>query len=70
MIVTQRSRYPALSVVLHWVMALLIAGVYACILLRENFPKGSELRDGLKTWHFMLGLSVLVLAIIRIVVRL
>ena len=67
--ISQHSRYPALSIVLHWVMALLIAGVYACILLRENFPKGSDLRDGLKTWHFMLGLSVLVLAIIRIVVQ-
>jgi cytochrome b561 len=64
-----RQRYSSLSIALHWLMVLLIAGVYACILLRENYPKGSDLREGLKTWHFMLGLSVLLLVIVRIAVR-
>jgi cytochrome b561 len=50
-------------------MLLLIAAVYACIELRGNFPKGSDLREGLKTWHFMLGLSVFVLVVIRLGVR-
>jgi len=49
---------------------LLIVAVYACIELRGNFPKGSELRDALKTWHFMLGLSVLVLVAFRLIVHL
>lgn len=62
-----RQRYAPISIVLHWVMLLLIVSVYACILLREYFPKGSDLREGLKTWHFMLGLSVLALVIIRII---
>jgi cytochrome b561 len=64
------TRYGALSIALHWVMLLLIAAVYACIELRDNFPKGSVIREGLKTWHFMLGLSVLVLVLIRLVLRL
>ena len=64
------KRYPAISIFLHWAMLLLITAVYSCILLRENFPRGSELREGLKMWHFMLGLSVLALVIIRIVARL
>ena len=64
------TRYGALSIALHWVMLLLIAAVYACIELRGNFPKGSGIREGLKTWHFMLGLSVLVLVLVRLVVRL
>jgi cytochrome b561 len=51
-------------------MLLLITAVYSCILLRELFPRGSDLREGLKMWHFMLGLSVLALVIIRIVARL
>ena len=59
------GRYGALSIALHWLMLLLIAAVYACIELRGNFPKGSGMREGLKTWHFMLGLSVLVLVVIR-----
>lgn len=65
-----RQRYGPLSIALHWVMLLLVAAVYACMLLRENFPKGSDLREGLKTWHFMLGLTVLVLVLVRIIARL
>jgi cytochrome b561 len=63
------DRYGTLSIGLHWVMLLLLIAVYACIELRVFFPKGSDLRTALKTWHFMLGLSVLVLASIRLAVR-
>jgi cytochrome b561 len=63
-------RYGAVSIALHWLMLVLIAAVYACIELRGNFPKGSDMREGLKTWHFMLGLSVLVLALLRLLVSL
>ncbi len=51
-------------------MLVLIAAVYACMELRGYFPRGSALRNGLKTWHFMLGLSVLLLVIVRVVFRL
>jgi cytochrome b561 len=64
------ARYSRLSIILHWAMLLLITAVYTCILLREYYPKGSDLREGLKSWHFMLGLSVLVLVIVRIIARL
>jgi len=64
------DRYGMLSIGLHWFMLLLLVAVYACIELRELFPKGSELREGLKTWHFMLGLSVLLLAALRLAVHL
>jgi cytochrome b561 len=63
------SRYGSVSIGLHWLMLLLIAAVYACIELRGNFPKGSDIREGLKAWHFMLGLSVLVLVAIRAVLH-
>ena len=64
------EHYGALSIGLHWLMFLLIAVVYACIELREFFPKGSDPREALKAWHFMLGLVVLVLAALRLVVHL
>ena len=64
-----RQRYSFLSILLHWAMLILIVAVYACMELREFYPKGSDFREGLKTWHFMLGLSVLVLVFIRIVAR-
>jgi cytochrome b561 len=50
-------------------MLLLIVAVYACILLRENYPRGSDIREGLKTWHFMLGLSVFALVGVRATLR-
>lgn len=64
------SRYGSLTIALHWLTLLLIAGVYACIELKGNFPKGSETRELLKQWHFMLGLSVFLLVWLRLLVRL
>ncbi len=62
-------RYGSLSIGLHWLMLILIAVVYACIELKGNFPKGSETRELLKQWHFMLGLSVFALVWLRLLVR-
>lgn len=62
-------RYGSLSVSLHWLMLILLVAVYACMELRGYFPKGSDLRAALKVWHYMLGLSVLVLVAIRIYAR-
>lgn len=63
------DHYGKLSIGLHWLMLLLLAVVYASIELREVFPKGSDPREALKTWHSMLGLSVLVLVCLRLVVH-
>lgn len=60
------QHYGTLSIALHWLMFLLMAAVYATIELRELFPKGSDPRETLKSLHFMLGLSVLLLVTLRI----
>jgi superoxide oxidase len=64
------THYNSLSIALHWLMVLLLIAVYACIELRVFFDKGTVTRDAFKMWHFMLGLSVLGIACIRLVVRL
>lgn len=64
------NRYGPISIGMHWLMFLLIVAVYACIELREFFPKGSDPREAFKTWHFMLGLSVFVLVWLRLGLRL
>jgi superoxide oxidase len=64
------ARYGSLSVALHWLMLVLIVAVFACIELREIYPKGSDPREALKSWHFMLGLLVFVLIWLRIAVHL
>jgi superoxide oxidase len=42
------SHFAAVTIGLHWLMLLLIAAVYACIELREIYPKGSDPREALK----------------------
>ena len=64
------SRYGWLSVSLHWVMLALLIMVFASMELREFFPKGSATREAMKTWHYMLGLSVLALATGRLALHL
>ncbi|WP_025917264.1 cytochrome b [Herminiimonas sp. CN] len=64
------GRYGTLPIGLHWLMLFLLAAVYASMELRGIFPKGSALRDGMKMWHYMLGLSVFTLVWIRLAARL
>jgi cytochrome b561 len=54
---------------LHWLMLLLIVAVYACIELRVLYPRGSDIREALKTWHFMLGLAIFALVWLRLLAR-
>ncbi|MDR2852334.1 MAG: cytochrome b [Burkholderiaceae bacterium] len=63
------QRYGRLQIGLHWLMLVLIAAVYALMEFRGIFPKGSAGQDAMKHWHFMLGMLVFVLVILRIVVR-
>ena len=61
--------YTPLRVGFHLLMVLLVVAVYATMELRDFYPKGSDPREALKTWHFMLGLSVLVLVLLRLLAR-
>ena len=63
------NRYSSLTISLHWFMLALLAAVYACIELRVLWPKGSDPRELIKTWHFMLGLSVFALVWVRLAAR-
>lgn len=63
------DRYGTFSIAMHWLMLALLVAVYACIELRELFPKGSDTREALKAWHFSLGLWVLLLVWLRLIVR-
>ena len=62
-------RFSPLVIGLHWLTVLLIIAVYASMELRGVAPKGSALRDAMKSLHYLLGLSVLVIVVIRIGVR-
>ena len=62
-------KYPPAAIAIHWLVLLLIIAVYACILLRENYPRGSDIRETLKGLHFSFGLSVLALTALRLAMR-
>lgn len=64
------NRYSSLSIGMRWLMLLLLIAVYAVIELHDAFPKDSDLRAQTKTWHYMLGLCVLVLVAVRLATRL
>lgn len=63
------ERYGIWQIGLHWVMLLLLAAVYALMELRGMFPKGSDANMAMKHWHYMLGILVLVLTVLRLAVR-
>lgn len=67
---TKPDRYHRLSISVHWLTLLLLVAVYALIELRGMYPKGSDARELMKTWHGMLGLLVPLLLFARLALRL
>lgn len=63
------AQYGWLSAGLHWLMLFLLVAVYVSMELRGYYPKGSATREAMKTWHYMLGISVLALASVRLAVH-
>lgn len=59
-------RFSGALVALHWATLLLLVATYACIELRELYPKGSDPRELLKAWHYILGVAVLPLTGVRL----
>lgn len=64
------QRYATLSIVLHWMMALLFFGVYAGVLLRDLFPRSDPFRGLLLGLHGSFGLAILALVWVRLLARL
>ncbi|MFQ3234718.1 MAG: cytochrome b561 [Paraglaciecola sp.] len=65
-----KNHYAPASVWLHWLMFILFIGAYCSIEFRVLFEKGTAARDLMKYSHFIFGLSILLLAGLRIVARL
>jgi cytochrome b561 len=62
-------RYGSFSIGLHWLMLLLFIAVYTLIELRGIYPKGSDPREAMKTWHFMIGMLIFWLTWLRLAAR-
>ena len=66
---SSRNAYSPALLGIHWLTLLLLIVVYLLIELREIYPKGSDPRELMKTWHNMLGLAVFGLVFIRLALR-
>lgn len=66
---TSTDRFGSLSIALHWLMLVLLAGVYCAMEFRGLFPKGSDGRTLMALTHFSLGISVYILVWLRIAAR-
>ncbi|MCH7373600.1 cytochrome b [Aeromonas sp. MR16] len=64
-----KQRYCNLSIALHWLTLLLIMTVYCLMEFRDIFPRGSAGRELMKEGHFMTGLLILAIVVIRLLVR-
>ena len=64
------KHYHPLQIGVHWLTLLLLIAVYALIELRDIYPKGSAGHELMKTWHFMLGMAVLAVLLVRLPLRL
>ncbi|CAM3413980.1 cytochrome b [Paracidovorax anthurii] len=63
------QKYSATLRRLHWTMFVLVVLAYASINLRRAFERGSDLRLLMVESHFLLGMIVLLLVVLRLVAR-
>src|SRR6202012_5565455 len=53
----------------HWLIALMIAGMYFTNTMRESYERGSPMRDWWLVVHASLGISIFVVTLGRIIWR-
>lgn len=54
----------------HWLIALMIAGMYFTNTMRESYERGSPMRDWWLVVHASIGISIFVVTLARIIWRL
>ncbi len=59
-------RYTTPLIFLHWLMLAVVMLAYASMELEDIFPRGSAMREETQLWHYVLGMSVLWLVILRL----
>lgn len=63
------TTYSKTIIRMHWLTLVLMIAVYALIEFRGIFPKGSDGRETMKQWHFMLGLLIFTITWLRLAAR-
>lgn len=63
------NTYGSVQKILHWLMAVLILSQFILVWVFTNLPKDTPLRSTLFQTHALIGVSILVLVILRILWR-
>ena len=63
------QRYPPALLALHWLTLLLVIAAYALVELKGFAERGSDLRSAMVRLHYMAGLSIFALTLLRLGVR-
>lgn len=66
---TRPSRYTATAIVLHWLLALVVLGLFGMGLYMADLPFSPQ-RLKLYNWHKWAGMSFLMLSVLRLLWRL
>jgi superoxide oxidase len=66
---TPIPRYGRPLILVHWLTVVVLAAVYAAMELRGVAPRGGALREVMKQGHFLLGMSLLALLVVRLGLR-
>lgn len=67
---TGEGRYGAVAMALHWLTAAAVAGLIAIGWVMTDLPKESSLKFTLFQWHKSVGITVLLLTLLRLAWRL
>ena len=60
------ARYDRLSIAFHWATLLLLVASFASIEMRVLFERGTSARLAAKEWHYLIGVSILLLTLARL----
>jgi cytochrome b561 len=63
----RHEKYAPIVIALHWLVLVLIVAAYASMEFRDIFERGSTGREMMKSSHYVIGLTILGLAIARLI---
>jgi cytochrome b561 len=63
------ARYGSFIIGMHWLVLILLAGVFAAVEFHDAFPRGSDMRTLLMRMHFSLGMLIFFLTFVRLALR-
>jgi cytochrome b561 len=61
--------YPTSIVAIYWLTFALVAAAYALVELKSVLVRGSELRDAGLRLHYIIGIGVIFLTLLRLILR-